>query len=65
MNVQTIVSKGTTPVPPEKGAFPLDHFHECTQIFRNYMECLAETKFNNAEECRRVSMNYLQCRMDK
>jgi cytochrome c oxidase assembly protein subunit 19 len=65
MNVQTMRSKGSTPVPPEKGAFPLDHFAECTPKFWEYMHCINDSKYNNTPECRVASMNYLNCRMEK
>jgi hypothetical protein len=28
------------PLAPEKGAFPLDHFGECTATKEKYLECL-------------------------
>jgi hypothetical protein len=28
------------PLAPEKGAFPLDHFGECTSFKEKYLECL-------------------------
>src|SRR3546814_880993 len=65
MNVQTVRSKGSTPIPPEKGAFPLDHFAECTDKFKEYMKCITNSKFTNSPECRMASMDYLTCRMEK
>ena len=50
--------------PPEKGSFPLDHFHECRSIHSKYLRCLKENK-NDCFSCRPVSQEYLQCRMDK
>ena len=50
--------------PPEKGSFPLDHFHECKTIHSKYLRCLKENK-NDSLACRPVSQEYLQCRMDK
>jgi len=50
--------------PPEKGSFPLDHFHECKSIHWNYLKCLKENK-NDSFACREVSKDYLQCRMEK
>jgi cytochrome c oxidase assembly protein subunit 19 len=50
--------------PPEKGSFPLDHFHECKSIHWKYLRCLKENK-NDSFACRGASQDYLQCRMDK
>eukprot|EP00735_Rhodelphis_limneticus_P000861 TRINITY_DN11392_c0_g1::TRINITY_DN11392_c0_g1_i1::g.26426::m.26426 TRINITY_DN11392_c0_g1::TRINITY_DN11392_c0_g1_i1::g.26426 ORF type:complete len:160 (-),score=5.75,sp/Q4P821/COX19_USTMA/50.68/9e-21,CHCH/PF06747.8/0.00098,Pet191_N/PF10203.4/0.036,UPF0203/PF05254.7/0.32,UPF0203/PF05254.7/7.2e+02 TRINITY_DN11392_c0_g1_i1:350-829(-) len=51
-------------IPPEKGAFPLDHLGECHKIFEEYMACLQN---NNrlATRCRVESKKYLECRMHK
>eukprot|EP00736_Rhodelphis_marinus_P010498 Rmarinus@m.27645 len=51
-------------VPPEKGAFPLDHLGECTHLFKKYMECLKEND-RVGTRCRVEAKEYLQCRMQK
>ena len=33
------------PLAPEKGAFPLDHFGECTATKEKYLECLRVRPF--------------------
>uniref|UniRef100_A0A8D0E4B0 Cytochrome c oxidase assembly factor COX19 n=1 Tax=Salvator merianae TaxID=96440 RepID=A0A8D0E4B0_SALMN len=52
-------SKSFKPTPPEKGAFPLDHFGECTAFKEKYMKCLRENRFENAL-CRLESKEYLE-----
>ncbi|EQC33222.1 hypothetical protein SDRG_09206 [Saprolegnia diclina VS20] len=54
----------TTTRPPEKGAFPLDHYGECKEQIKVYLACLRE-KSNNHIDCKHLSQQYLQCRMDK
>ena len=49
---------------PELGSFPLDHFKECSHIYKNYKDCLEKHK-NKISPCRKISMRYLECRMDK
>ncbi|NWR17178.1 COX19 protein, partial [Emberiza fucata] len=51
-------SKSFTPRPPDKGAFPLDHFGA------RFMECLGRSGYESAA-CRPSAMAYLQCRMDR
>jgi len=48
---------------PEKGSFPLDHFHECTLIQREYMQCLKENN-NEGACCRAIAKRYMECRME-
>ncbi|CAI5960608.1 unnamed protein product [Closterium sp. NIES-64] len=57
-------SRSLQPVPPEKGVFPLDHFGECKQVMREYMECLKQHG-NQSDKCRDIAKKYLQCRMDR
>mmetsp|Transcript_32024 Transcript_32024/g.80346 ORF Transcript_32024/g.80346 Transcript_32024/m.80346 type:complete len:82 (-) Transcript_32024:9-254(-) len=52
------------PVPPEKGAFPLDHFGECKEPMRGYMACMSKSK-GDSNACREEMKKYLVCRMDK
>ena len=47
---------------PEKGAFPLDHFGECTSEKTAYLRCLRAHE-QEALECRELSKAYLECRM--
>ncbi|BBN00847.1 cytochrome c oxidase assembly protein subunit 19 [Marchantia polymorpha subsp. ruderalis] len=57
-------NRGLTPIPPEKGVFPLDHLHECDAAMKDYMKCLKESKFDS-EKCRQLSKVYLECRMER
>ncbi|KAH1183702.1 hypothetical protein KIL84_014318 [Mauremys mutica] len=57
-------SKSFTPRPPDKGAFPLDHFGECKGFKEKFMKCLRENSFENAL-CRQESKEYLECRMER
>ncbi|NP_001104010.1 cytochrome c oxidase assembly protein COX19 [Danio rerio] len=57
-------SKTFRPRPPDKGAFPLDHFGECKSFKEVYMQCLRNNHFDNSR-CRIESKEYLECRMDR
>ncbi|NXT99824.1 COX19 protein, partial [Buphagus erythrorhynchus] len=57
-------SKSFTPRPPDKGAFPLDHFGECSAFKERFMECLHHSGYESAA-CRQSAMAYLECRMDR
>ncbi|NWV70545.1 COX19 protein, partial [Malurus elegans] len=61
MNFST---KSFTPRPPDKGAFPLDHFGECSAFKERFMECLRHSGYESAA-CRQSAMAYLECRMDR
>ena len=37
--------------PPEKGSFPLDHFHECKTFMEKYMACM-KRESNTHAACR-------------
>lgn len=52
------------PVPPMKGAFPLDHFGECVDFKDAFLSCLKENRNDNSA-CRLEAKNYLNCRMEK
>ncbi|OQS03852.1 hypothetical protein THRCLA_21043 [Thraustotheca clavata] len=54
----------TTTRPPEKGAFPLDHYGECKEPIKVYLECLRQKK-NNQIDCKHLAQRYLECRMEK
>ncbi|KAF7242859.1 Cytochrome c oxidase assembly protein COX19 [Varanus komodoensis] len=57
-------SKSFKPRPPDKGAFPLDHFGECTAFKEKFMKCLQANNFENTL-CRQESKEYLECRMER
>ena len=52
------------PKAPELGAFPLDHFRECSDKIKEYFTCL-ERENHLAPKCRDETRNYLECRMEK
>ena len=49
---------------PEKGVFPLDHFHECEREKKSYLDCL-RANASDADKCTTLSKAYLECRMSK
>uniref|UniRef100_A0A8C3M811 Cytochrome c oxidase assembly protein COX19 n=1 Tax=Geospiza parvula TaxID=87175 RepID=A0A8C3M811_GEOPR len=57
-------SKSFTPRPPDKGAFPLDHFGECSAFKERFMQCLRQSGYESSA-CRQSAMAYLECRMDR
>ncbi|XP_015732023.1 cytochrome c oxidase assembly protein COX19 [Coturnix japonica] len=57
-------AKSFKPRPPDKGAFPLDHFGECSAFKERFMQCLRDSGFESGP-CRQSAMAYLQCRMDR
>ncbi|XP_007664708.1 cytochrome c oxidase assembly protein COX19 [Ornithorhynchus anatinus] len=57
-------TKSFQPRPPDKGAFPLDHFGECKIFKEKFMNCLRANHFESAL-CRNESKEYLECRMEK
>lgn len=48
---------------PEKGAFPLDHFKECSDIINSYMTCLSKHELM-PKRCQKLQVDYLNCRME-
>ena len=50
--------------PPEKGSFPLDHFHDCDKDAKRYNKCLRKHKLM-PKRCRKFQINYLECRMKR
>ncbi|KAI9618925.1 hypothetical protein H4Q26_012182 [Puccinia striiformis f. sp. tritici PST-130] len=50
--------------PPDRGSFPLDHFHDCSSFMKTYLSCLQANQRDQAK-CRLESKNYLGCRMEK
>ncbi|KAK1119251.1 hypothetical protein K0M31_013441 [Melipona bicolor] len=63
MTSYTFSQKVLTPIPPDKGSFPLDHEGVCKKLMIKYMRCLLDNKNENTM-CRDVIKNYLACRMD-
>ncbi|XP_061850045.1 cytochrome c oxidase assembly protein COX19 [Colius striatus] len=57
-------SKSFKPRPPDKGAFPLDHFGECSAFKERFMQCLRDSGYESGA-CRQHSMAYLECRMER
>lgn len=57
-------SKSFKPRPPDKGAFPLDHFGECSAFKEKFMECLRDSGYESGA-CRQRAMAYLECRMER
>lgn len=49
--------------PPDKGAFPLDHFRECVKEANDYNVCVQRHELM-PKRCRKFQINYLKCRMD-
>ena len=44
---------------PLKGSFPIDHFKECDEYYKSYMECI---KSNNgaSTKCRSQTKEYME-----
>lgn len=62
----SVPSRGLPPKPPDKGSFPLDHYGECSDAKRTYVQCLREHGMQaQSEDCRSLSAAYLKCRMDR
>ncbi|NXF97211.1 COX19 protein, partial [Eubucco bourcierii] len=57
-------TKSFKPRPPDKGAFPLDHFGECSAFKERFMECLQNSDYESSA-CRQHAKAYLQCRMER
>ncbi|NXO59730.1 COX19 protein, partial [Aramus guarauna] len=57
-------SKSFKPRPPDKGAFPLDHFGECSAFKERFMQCLRDSGYESSA-CRQRAMAYLECRMER
>ncbi|XP_017757728.1 PREDICTED: cytochrome c oxidase assembly protein COX19 [Eufriesea mexicana] len=63
MSSLTFSQKLLTPIPPEKGSFPLDHEGACKIVMIKYMRCLINNNYE-ATMCRDLSKEYLDCRMN-
>ncbi|XP_071616922.1 cytochrome c oxidase assembly protein COX19 [Heliangelus exortis] len=57
-------NKTFKPRPPDKGAFPLDHFGECSAFKERFMQCLRDSGYESGA-CRQRAMAYLECRMER
>ncbi|KAF8624798.1 hypothetical protein AX15_005687 [Amanita polypyramis BW_CC] len=74
------INVGFKPNPPDRGAFPLDHYGEfidgilgchaerakgeCKEKMMLYMDCLRRNS-GTSSPCRALSKDYLDCRMEK
>ena len=52
----------TVVTAPDKGSFPLDHFHECEEHAVRYNACLDKHQLM-PKRCQKFQINYLECRM--
>ncbi|NWI65259.1 COX19 protein, partial [Todus mexicanus] len=52
-------TKSFKPRPPDKGAFPLDHFGECSAFKESFMQCLRDSGYESSA-CRQRAMAYLE-----
>ena len=48
--------------PPDKGSFPLDHFHDCNNEAKEYNSCMERHQMM-PKRCRIFQKKYLECRM--
>ena len=48
--------------PPDKGSFPLDHFHDCNREAEEYTGCMQRHQMM-PKRCRQFQKSYLECRM--
>lgn len=58
-----LFKKISTPTPPDRGSFPLDHENLCRKSMLDYMVCLKKNNHDNSK-CRVEAKEYLACRMD-
>ena len=47
---------------PDRGSFPLDHFHECEEHAVRYNSCLDKHQLM-PKRCQKFQINYIECRM--
>ena len=47
---------------PDKGSFPLDHFHECEEHAVRYNTCLDKHQLM-PKRCQKFQISYIECRM--
>ncbi|TCD60979.1 Cytochrome c oxidase assembly protein cox19 [Steccherinum ochraceum] len=48
--------------PPDRGSFPLDHYGECKEYMKSYLNCLRKNS-STSTPCRHLNREYLDCRM--
>ncbi|KAF9817437.1 hypothetical protein IEO21_03394 [Rhodonia placenta] len=58
------ISAGFSPNPPDRGSFPLDHYGECKDYMKVYLDCLRKNS-SNSTPCRLLNREYLECRMSR
>ena len=58
-NTVVSMSSKINTTPPEKGSFPLDHFHECKTFMEKYMACM-KRESNTHLACREETKAYVQ-----
>ncbi|KAH8086642.1 hypothetical protein BXZ70DRAFT_1002241 [Cristinia sonorae] len=56
------ISQGFSVNPPDRGAFPLDHYGECKDYMQLYLDCLRKSG-SESTACRHLNRDYLDCRM--
>lgn len=64
MTSHTLRNKAPLVLPPEKGSFPLDREHECSEKGTIYRNCLRENN-NSSTLCRPKAKDYFECRMQR
>lgn len=52
-----------TPVPPQRGSFPVDHDGECAELVNKYLQCIKLSQGQNSSNCRIIAKRFLECRM--
>ncbi|KAI0961124.1 hypothetical protein AcV7_000310 [Taiwanofungus camphoratus] len=58
------ISAGFKATPPDRGSFPLDHYGECKDYMKVYLDCLRKNS-SNSTPCRHLNKEYLDCRMSR
>ena len=44
---------------PLKGSFPIDHFKECDEYYKNYMDCI-KSNSGASTKCRNETKEYME-----
>lgn len=44
---------------PLKGSFPIDHFKECDEYYKNYMNCI-KSNSGASTKCRNETKEYME-----
>ncbi|RDX56248.1 hypothetical protein K466DRAFT_581383 [Polyporus arcularius HHB13444] len=58
------LSGGFSVSAPDRGSFPLDHYGECKDFMKKYLDCLRKNG-SNSSPCRHLNKDYLECRMSR